>query len=183
MNFYRLKDDVEYPDRWYLGDIRGADNWDLLTIAHEVNRKLEVDLYKDGNEMDFTLTEVYGVPIVSSRVEKLLRGISNIVFIPLIIRNKICKYQYFAMVIPSIVDCVDEDNSEFHNFIVNDPVRPDKAGEYRAFKKLRLRSNGIHDIDLFRLKKFETALIVSERVKIILEKIDATGLDLSSVVE
>ncbi|WP_447971890.1 imm11 family protein [Nitrospira sp. M1] len=69
------------------------------------------------------------------------------------------------MVIKKSVDCVDENKSEFQKFEQNDPVRPDKAGEYRAFMKLRLDANKIVDVAIFRLAKFETAIIINEHIK------------------
>lgn len=30
MNFYRLRDNVDYLNRWYLGEVLSVDNWALL---------------------------------------------------------------------------------------------------------------------------------------------------------
>ncbi len=183
MKYYRLKDDIEYPNRWYLGDILDVDGWELLSSVPKIDNKLDVELYQDGDEMDFTLSEVYGIPIVSEKVKQALEFLSEIRFIPLTVtrRRDSCNSQYFAMVILLDVDCVDEGMSEFQKFEINDPVRPDKAREYRSFTTLRLNPENILGIDIFRLKKFETAIIVSEQVKTILEAIGATGLNFSSV--
>lgn len=181
MIYYRLKDNVEYPNRWYLGDILDVNNWDLASDVPEIDRELEIELYQDGEEMDFTLSEVYGIPVVSRKVKKELECYSEVRFIPLLLEG-VESGQYFAMVTKSVVECVDEESSEFQKFEINDPVRPDKAGDYRAFMVLRLNQNNIGDVNIFRLKKFETAIIVSERVRNKLEAIGVTGMDLSPVV-
>lgn len=115
----KLSDDINYPNRWYLGDISQVDNWELTTSTPK--------------EHADHLT-------------------------------------------------VDEVNSEFQKFEENDPVRPDESGEYRAFTKLRLDPNKIVDIDLFRLKGFEVAVVISERIKGKIESIGTTGLSLIPVV-
>ncbi len=57
MKYYRLKDDIEYPNRWYLGDILDVDGWELLSSVPKIDNKLDVELYQDGDEMDFTLSD------------------------------------------------------------------------------------------------------------------------------
>lgn len=182
MNYYELNDDINYPNRWYLGDILGVDNWDLLKFSSDQLSDTEIELFKDGDEMDFTFTEAYGIPVVSQKVKEKLNECNELAFIHLNVLNKACKTQYYAMITKKTVECVDESASEFQKFEENDPVRPDKAGDYRAFMELRLDAKKIVDIDVFRLSKFETAVIISEKVKQNLEAIDATGLNLSLVV-
>ena len=181
MKYFELNDDIKFPNRWYLGDISKVDNWELSTMVSADISNLNVELVRDGDEMDFTFTEVYRVPVVSKKVRDILEDIDEIAFIPVWVKGKISTTEYFIMVTNEMVECVDENNSEFQKFEKNDPVRPDKAGEYRAFMKLRLDSNKIVDIDIFRLKKFEIAVIISDTVKKRLESISATGLKLTNV--
>ncbi|NOH29415.1 imm11 family protein [Vibrio mediterranei] len=182
MKYFELNDDINFPNRWYLGDISEVDNWELSTSIPQGSANLKIELVRDGDEMDFTITEAYGVPIVSLKVREALNGIQGIAFIPVQVLGKKCTTEYFILVTSNIVECVDEENSEFQKFDKNDPVRPDKAGEYRAFMKLRLDARKIVDIDIFRLMKFEVAVIVSEQVKERLESVSTTGLGLTVLV-
>ncbi|MDH2431078.1 hypothetical protein QCD60_00730 [Pokkaliibacter sp. MBI-7] len=182
MKYFELNDDINFPSRWYLGDIAEVDNWKLATSAPEGATNLKIELVRDGEEMDFTFTETYGLPIVSRKIYEALSDIKGIAFIPIQVQWKRCSTDYYALVIYEIVECVDEVNSEFQKFEQNDPVRPDKAGEYRAFMKLRLDANKIPGLDIFRLKKFEVAVVISENVKERLESIGATGMNLAVVV-
>ena len=180
MNYYRLRDDVDYPNRWHLGDILDVNNWELLRAAPEIDRNLEMEIYQDGDEMDFTLSEVYGIPIVSRKIKQELECFPEVKFIPVFL-ERAGGGEYFAMVIQPAVECVDEEASEFQKFEINDPVRPDKAGAYRAFMVLRLKVDSIGDVNIFRIKKFETAIIISQRVRDKLESVGVTGMDLSLV--
>jgi len=182
MKYFELNDDINFPDRWYLGDIFKVDNWKLSTSIPENAINMKIKLVRDGEEMDITFTEAYGVPIVSLKVREALDGIQGIAFIPVQVQGKNCTTEYFVLVTTEVVECVDEINSEFQKFEENDPVRPEKAGEYRAFMKLRLDSSKIVDIDIFRLMNFEVAVVISERVKEKLESVSTTGLALTAVV-
>ncbi|CAG9001014.1 MAG: hypothetical protein CENE_03022 [Candidatus Celerinatantimonas neptuna] len=182
MKYFELNDDINFPNRWYLGDILGVDNWELSTSVPEGIASLEIKLVHDGDEMDFTYTEAYGVPVISRKVKEVLDDIKGIDFIPVKIQSKRCLTDYFVLIVSELIECVDEKCSEFQKFELNDPVRPDKAGEYRAFMKLRLDTSNINGIEIFRVKKFEISIIISERVKERLKAIAVKGLDLISVV-
>lgn len=74
------------------------------------------------------------------------------------------------------VDCVDESRSEFERFERDDPVRPDIAGQYRAFAKLALDGGKVGSWHTFRIGGFGAALIVSEEVKSRLERAGVTDV-------
>ncbi len=79
MNFYQLSDDINFPNRWYLGDVAFSDNWELAQSL-DPDRKYEVQLNRNGSEMDFTCSDAYGVCIVSRRFKEALQGVSGIEF-------------------------------------------------------------------------------------------------------
>lgn len=182
MIYYRLMDDINYSNRWYLDEVSEVDNWELYSRVPSVQHNLAIGIYKDGEEMDFTMSEGYALPVVSSKVKSVLEDLSDVGFIPLTIRDKICKSSYFVMVVKQAVDCVDEDKSEFQKFEDNDPVRPDKAGDYRGFFNLQINPSKVGNLDIIRIQKFETAIIVSQRVKEKLELAGVSGLTLAPVV-
>jgi hypothetical protein len=184
IEYFRLTDDVHFPKRWYLGDVRNADNWALVAGNFADPRQpLAVEVYREGDEMDFTLTEAYGVPIVSGKLRKALGDLPGVRFLPIEVEGKTLQQSYFAMLIESIVDCVDESRSEFEKFEVGDRVRPDKAGQYRAFFRLvvdkaRAMTAGR---PVFRLARFEVAIIVSGDVRRIINSVGTRGAVMSEV--
>ena len=50
MSYYELTDDINFPNRWYLGDIAFADNWELAQHL-DPEREYEVEVYRDGSEI------------------------------------------------------------------------------------------------------------------------------------
>jgi hypothetical protein len=167
MRYFRLLDDIDFPNRWYLGDLSHDDNW-IFTYGKTVSKdwkKLSLEVYQDGDEMDYTLTEGYLVPIVSEDFRSKLTGIKGIEFFPVSIHKKEIKNKYYVMVVTQTAEAVDESKSEFEKFEKDDAVRPDKAGDYRAFVKLVIDPLKAKGKEIFRLKKFDIAIIVSEHLK------------------
>jgi hypothetical protein len=180
MKYYQLIDDINFPQRWYLGDIIGTeDNWQF-TEGQEVNESLckeslHILIYQDGQPMDYTIGS-FSVPIVSERVKIQLGGIKNLQFIPVIIKDRKLDSKYFIMVVTSSIGCVNEALSEFGKFVKDDPVRPDLAGQYSWFTKLIVDPSETNGEDIFRIDKTRSYLVVSERVKDALEDANITGV-------
>ncbi|MCW9715921.1 Imm43 family immunity protein [Avibacterium sp. 21-594] len=179
MKYYRLLDDIDYPNRWYLGGIHSIDNWKLINAEiHETN--LIIRLIQDGEELDYTTMVPFNVPIVSEDFKVLIENTNGLSFIPVKIENKKTIKKYFAMVIHNEIDCVDENRSEFTKFEKDDPIRPDLAGEYDSFYKLKLDYSKINKA-LFRLGKFSVAIIISESIKKEIIKNALTGAEFKEV--
>lgn len=172
MSYYELTDDINFPNRWYLGDVAFADNWALLQHI-ESNREYEVKIYRDGAEMDYTCNEAYGVCIVSKKFKDALAGISGIDFAKANIVGNTSDSEFFIMAVPAELECINEDESEYQKFEVNDPVRPDKAGEYRGFFKMVVDHNKLGGVDICRVKGFGIAIIVSENIK---QRLESSGV-------
>ena len=75
----------------------------------------------------------------------------------------------------------DEYRSEFEKFEVDDDVRPDMAGEYRGFFKLAIDEAKAAGHPIFRLHKFDTAIIVDETVKRALDAVPASDAVLTAL--
>ena len=181
MKYFRLRDDIEFLNRWYLGDIYGIDNWKVLVTAPETTNSLKIELIQDGAEIDFTLSETYGVPIVSEKLRKEFTTCEELDFVSVRVGGKSCRKSYYLMVTRQLADCVDEKESDFQILEKNDPVRPDKSGQYRSFFNLKIDATKVGDLEVFRLKNFETAIVISENIKNKLEMIEATGTDFELV--
>jgi hypothetical protein len=186
MDYYELTDDIYFPNRWYLKEvIEVEDNW-LFIYGKKLNKKdlpnkLTIRLYQDGDPMDYTIVESYGIPVISQRIKEQLDDLMEIQFLPVNIENKEVSLKYYIMVVTNTINCVNEELSLFGKFKENDPVRPDLAGHYSWFSKLIIDPTKTNHSDIFRLEMAVTDLIVSQRVKDVLNKINATGIKLTKV--
>ena len=180
MNFYRLSDDIDFPNRWYLGDVSFVDNWQLLSCV-DSELEYQVQLWRVGEPMDFTCNEAYGVCIVSSSFKEALVGINGVNFAKANIIEASSNKQFYVMSVTNEIECIDEEKSEFQKFEINDPVRPDKAGEYRGFFKMVVSPEKIAGNSVFRVKGFNVSIVVNELVKNKLESAGISGIKFKCV--
>ncbi|WP_171383906.1 imm11 family protein [Vibrio europaeus] len=180
MSFYELSDDINLLNRWYLGDVAFIDNWDLLSRL-DSELEYDVQLCKVGKEMDFTCNEAYGVCIVSDSFKEALADIYGIQFAKANIIGASLRKQFYVMSITNEIECIDEEKSEFQKFEINDPVRPDKAGEYRGFFKMVVSPEKIAGNSIFRVKGFNASIVVCESVKNRLESAGISGIKFKRV--
>jgi hypothetical protein len=183
MDYYRLINDMSFPNRWFLGDISNVkDDWAFMA-GKPVNEKkfndLTVKIDKKGASMDFTETSAFIAPVVSEKFAACLADYKDEVqLIPVKVPGM--KEQYFIMVIKNKIDCVDESRSIFSKFEKDDEVRPDLAGEYREIGILKINTTVV-DKAIFRLDKFNVYIIINGDLKRKLEKAKLTGVKFSPV--
>ncbi len=197
MRYYLLQDDMWFEEsskRWMFDCLKHATDKANLEFIDPPVEYMEpctypIDLHRDGVETDFSFTMDSGnIPILSDKAKNALAGLPEIeelyrhvVIEPIRIDNKDVAGDYFVMIIETQLDCVDESRSEFEKFEVDDPVRPDLAGQYRAFFSLVVDPAKIDDQHIFRLKKDLNSIIVSEEVKKRFEAAGVTGAVFESV--
>ena len=192
MKYFRIRPDMSIAERWTLGNINHVDNW--LFIDPPVNfmepGTYSLDLVNCGVEVDYSLAGYASVPVVSARFRDALVGLPefdepymNVVVEPLIIEGQNVRGEYSVLIVETRVDCVDEGRSDFMKFEEDDPVRPDLAGQYRAFTKLIVDRERIGARHIFRIEKFMGALIVSEEVRRRLDEAGVVGAVYDPVTE
>jgi hypothetical protein len=166
MKYYKLIDDIEYPRRWYLDEIQDVDNWSFTKPESIIpHMRYEINVDPKGKEMHFCTTDAFVVPIVSSKLKDILSDIPGLAFFPVKMINMNTVLQYFIMQIQNAYDCVDEQLSNFEKYKENDPVRPDKAGQYSGFVKLVVDTRKNYPSPIFRVKKANLLIIVNEVFK------------------
>lgn len=181
MQYFRLLDELNFPNRWHLRRLVGIDGAEfarppMVAIGDPVReRAYEVELQVDGTAMDYTTTSFRSVPIASFEVVRALSGLDGFTALPASIRAFSQRTSYHILHFWDEVDCVDEDKSQFEKFQPNDPIRPDLAGHYSSFFKLIIDPNRTAGKDIFRLAKSGSEVIVSEEVKRRFEAADVTG--------
>jgi hypothetical protein len=179
--YYRLNEDLNIADRWILGDVINdldEDDW-----KYSVGKKIELipadlrmDIFSKGKSLDFSISGS-GVPVVSKKFKNLNFGFDDVQFIPISIDEDI----FYIMNILNVIDCIDEENSNFEKYIKNDKVRPDKEGEYKGFFKMELDKNKIYSNKIFRVKNFDIAIIVFESFFESINKFNITGCKFTKV--
>ena len=190
MKYYLLRDDIDFPKRWYLGDIQHIDNWGFSdpTVEFMEPCTYTMSIYQEGCPMDYTVSETYAVPILSKKAKDSLCGLPevdkpyyHVVLEPVIFDGKSALQGYSVMIIETQLDCVDEIKSDFKKYEVDDPVRPDRVGEYRVFSNLVIDPSKTDGHHIFRIKKHLNSIIVSEEVKNRFEKAGVEGAIFESV--
>lgn len=168
-------DDINFPSRWYLGKIYDLDNWmiDMRPLEAPLHTKQSMKLVQDGVEMDYTLADPYSVSVVSQTIKDLLSDIPDVAFMPLEINGKVTITSYYALVVYPRLDCVDEQKSDFQKFTPDDPVRPDRAGDYHGFLKLVIDPKKVGSHDILRIARGGPQLIISQKIK---DRFDAAGV-------
>lgn len=182
MNYYSISDDLAVADRWYLGDVDVEDNW-VFSYGKRVNINdfgdLKVEIDRAGIPLDFTKTDAFGIPIISEAfAEQLFEYGEFIQLVPVAIEK--AKSSYYILVVTRLIDCVDEENSDFEKFEEGNEIRPDKVGEYEAIYILKIKKDRVR-APIFRLAKYDIEIIISEEIKTKLESANLIGLKFSLV--
>lgn len=180
MNYYLINDDINFSKRWYLGEIALSDNWQIQKYI-DTERVYEIELYQDGSVMDYTCNEAYGVSIVSGKLKNLMSDFTGVTFAKANIIGKELDDKFYIMAIPNELECINEELSEFSKFEENNPIRPDKAGEYSSFLKMVVDPEKCSNCDIFRVKGYSIAIVVSSNVKRRIEDAGILGVDFKKV--
>ncbi len=172
MLYYKLVDDLHtIKGRWFLGELNldnPFDFWNYVRVnrvpkALADKRKLEISVRKKGHPLDFTFAD-FDVPVINSAVLSLIRS-DSVDVIPVELNGVIKQLTYYVLLLKVEVECIDETLSEFLKFDNHDLVRPDKVGSYRAFQKMIINPDLVNGLDIFRVKGFNSAIIISESLR------------------
>lgn len=183
MHYYRILDELGKPaNRWFLGKVNFESEWDFWKYigVGEVevpNKELFIDVRKGGIPLDFTMAD-FELLIVNEKVKNILDE-KEVQLIPVKVKGVLGNY--YIVVTKYDCDCVDETNSSFDKWVENDPIRPDKAGEYKTIYKLIINPQLAHSMNIFRVKKYDSAVIVSDSLKKQLEKEGIEGVKFKKV--
>lgn len=178
MDYYRILDDIHFPTRWQLDapeangtDVDPSDFTSCRPFTHSVELFSNSSL---GVPLDFTLAEL-DVPIVSDRISKIILRFAceDVQLIPVSVGN--VKEQYYILNAIRRIDCFDERRSVYTKWSAEDG-RLDKIGTYRMVAKLRVDVSRISGVNVCRIHNWDVPLIVSEKIKIELEKYRFNGI-------
>lgn len=187
MRYYRLNDDVNLENRWFLKSLNLVDEkkisvWEFTKPAKIVlpeNEEIEIGIREDGLPLDFTFAD-FSVLIINEKVAAILPE-DECQLLPLKIKGVKNKHIYFIAIIQKSIDCLDEKRSVFEKWKDDDPIRPDLAGQYKGIYKLFVDSNKISKTKIFRLGKSTNMIIVNEDIKKACELNKISGITFQDV--
>jgi hypothetical protein len=185
--YYRLLDDVTLPGRWELGiplDASGnevEDPW-MFRVGRPVSPQhaLLVPVDQPGTPLDFSLAG-FSTPVVSARVATVFSDLAtrDIKLVPVDVQGQAGPYA--ILVAARLIRCIDDESSEEVIRWTPQDGRPDRVGQYRDVDGMRIDSARVGDAQVFRTWGWSIALIVSEDIKLALERIHATGIRFTEV--
>jgi hypothetical protein len=184
MKYYRVLNDLHIEDRWFLGEVNFDDEWDFWQyvspgVALVPDKELVVSVTEEGKSLDFNMAD-FELLIINEKVASLLNK-EEVQLIPIKVDKLKSKVPYFLMVVKNAIDCVDEEKSQFMKWEPGNKIRPDKVGEYENFMKLVINPSKVGSTNIFRIKGFDVAVIISQSLKESLEKNNIKGVRFKEV--
>ncbi|MCP3137175.1 imm11 family protein [Pyxidicoccus xibeiensis] len=184
--FFELHDDVQVPGRWHLDtpvdsrgrEVRDPDRFRQGTPV-QVKGRLRIPIEEPGRPLDFTEAGLR-IPIVHLKVAELFRELApgNVQIIPVDIEGH--PDQYLLLVATCLIRCIDEKASRIQLWTHEDGV-PEMVGRYASVRDLRIDKAKVGDARVLRPEGWTGALIVSEDIKLGLERVKATGVKFTEV--
>lgn len=183
MKYYRMLDDLYFPKRWNLQEINFKsedDIWKYVSsgAVKKPQKDLVIEITDEGDPLDITMAE-FEILIGNEKVAAILDD-NQVQKVPISI-NGIIEKKYFILVILHEVDCIDRNKSEFELWEENNPIRPDLAGKYQMISNIKVDPSLMNNYDIVRIKDFNVAVIVSERLKNYFEADGITGVKFEEV--
>ncbi|MFP2905463.1 imm11 family protein [Pyxidicoccus sp. 3LFB2] len=136
-----------------------------------------------GIRRTFMFAGVERVPVVSEAVANAFRTLApgDVQTFPVAVEGE--SEQFFIVNAIKVIDCIDEASCEdLHPYDEDDP-EPERKGAYRWIYGLQIDPAKTEGARVFRLKRFKTALIVSEEIKTALERVGNLGVSFECVTE
>lgn len=171
---YHLSDDMTIHGRWVVGMLKNAGQCLHLIFGQRVEgRALEAEV-TPGEPLEFSLTSMCE-PIVTEPLANIISTVAGSDVEVLPVRLSDGQQHYYAINVLADADCLDESSSDFAKWTEQD-ARPDLAGEYRYVRHLRLDSRRVPpELNIFRVRRWPLAIIVSSLLKASMESIDHRG--------
>ena len=185
--YFRLLDDITLPGRWELGiplNALGSEVDDPWAFREgqpvPLQHSLSIPVEHSGMPLDFSLAG-FSTPVVSARVAAVFSELAaqDIQLVPVAVQGH--EEPYAILVATRLIRCIDDEASEEVIRWKPQDGRPDRVGRYRDVDGMRIDPAQVGDAQVFRTWGWSIALIVSEDIKLALERIRATGIRFTEV--
>jgi hypothetical protein len=181
MRYFELSDDMRILDRWELDsplDEDGQEIWHgQFSQGTEIKIKTpaSVPLYRHGRALDYTTTAL-GIPVVHAKVKDAFERLQiqdQAQFLPATLEGQ--PDSYFLVNVLQVIRCIDDTRCEEVFYYTEEDEEPERVGEYRNVRGLRIDPSQVGDAHIFRPWGWQLAIIVSEQVKNVMEEAGIAG--------
>ncbi|TQF11544.1 hypothetical protein FJV41_33635 [Myxococcus llanfairpwllgwyngyllgogerychwyrndrobwllllantysiliogogogochensis] len=185
--YFRLSEDVQ-AGSWFLGtplDGQGQELEDMTEFTSgrpvHAHGSMTVPVRERGRPRDFSMAGAGRTPVVHVRVATLFAELApdDVQLIPVEVQG--FPDQYVMLVATKLVRCIDDKASEEILVWKPEDERPDKLGQYRSVYGMRIDRTKVGDTKVFRTWGWPVAFIVSEDIKVALERAKVTGAEFEEV--
>ncbi|MFY2560742.1 hypothetical protein ACN469_24270 [Corallococcus terminator] len=186
--YFRLSEDVQ-AGNWFLGtpmDGQGQELEDMMEFTSgrpvvHAHGGLTVPVRETGRPRDFSMAGAGRTPILHVRVATPFAELApdDVQLLPVDVKG--FPDQYVILVATKLVRCIDDKASEEILRWKPEDERPDKLGQYRSVYGLRIDPMKPGSTKVFRTWGWTVALVVSEDIKVALERAMVTGAEFEEV--
>ncbi|MFE8601851.1 imm11 family protein [Archangium violaceum] len=185
MKYYEMHDNKYIPGRWHLRmplheDAEDGEEWfDIWRFtegrALEIERPTRLSVKPAGIALEYT--ESVGIPVVHRRIVSLFERLAlqkKVQFIPVDVEGQ--TEPWFILNALQVIQCIDDARSEAVFYWQPEDGRPEKLGEYKNVRGLKVDPTKVGDAHIFRPWGWKVVLVVSEYVKQAMEAEGITGI-------
>jgi len=187
IRYHELFFDSRIRQQWVLADPTDEhgeelDPWQFFS-GHpiELAGRPRISLAAPGCALDFSFTTL-SIPLVHGRLVPLFQGLGlqhQVQFIPVEVAGQ--AEPYFIGNVLRVIPCIDDARCERVEYWKPEDGAPDRVGDYRLVRGLRIDPNQVGDADIFRPRGWSSVLLVSERLKQALEDQQVDGIRFTAV--
>ncbi|GEN11343.1 hypothetical protein SAMN05443572_114191 [Myxococcus fulvus] len=185
--YFSLEPDMQ-RGRWSLdepldGQGREMESFREFTSGRpsHVSGRLSIPIDVPGRPLEYSTAGAALTPVVHIKVATLFAELApdDVQWIPVAIQGFPDTYQ--ILVATKVVRCIDDKASREVLLWKPEDERPDKLGQYRSVAGLRIDRTKVGDAKVFRTWGWTVALIVTEDIKLAMERANVTGAKFEEV--
>lgn len=162
-------DDRSYPEQWFLDCPRTAEGYEIDArdfvsgCPYLGPVPALVPISKSGPRLAYNFA-AFHMPVVTDEVARIISRVAadDVECFP--VRIPGCTQQHFVLNATVSLDCLDEERSEFTRWVEADN-RPDRLGQYHMISTIRIDWRRTRNHQIFRIKDWPIALLVSATLK------------------
>ncbi|MBZ4411830.1 hypothetical protein OWM54_25390 [Myxococcus sp. MISCRS1] len=188
------------PKRYFkLAQVMESGNWTLGDPADETGQEVEdpfvfragralppqgrlsIPIEEPGRSLEFSTTALGMAPVVHVRVAELFAELApdTVQLLPIEIQGM--PDQYLLVVVTRLIRCIDDQASDEVRYWKPEHGQPDRVGDYKSVIGMRIDKSKVGDAQVFRTWGWDLGLIVSEDLKLALERAQVTGVRFTEV--
>jgi hypothetical protein len=163
--------DGEYVDVWQFTNGKHVDSRSLLRMGKRI----------EGPVLPFSMA-AYEIPVVDHLVGNVFQEEAgrDVQLIPVEVKGECSRYSILN--VACVVDCIDERNSEFSKYSLDDEaIEPALRGQFEVITRLKIEPQKAAGHAVFRIDGWLTPLIVSDSVRHRLAEMDLPGTEFTPV--